>query len=97
MSNEKRAVILREASAASGVDRTTVFGKPKASELPRARPAPLAHALAYRIDEVAQMGGPGRTKTYELAAAGKLRLVRVAGRTLVDGDSLRDLLRHGCE
>lgn len=61
------------------------------------RPAPLPHALAYRIDEVAQMGGPRRTKTYELAAEGKLRLVRVAGRTLVDGDSLRDLLRHGCK
>jgi hypothetical protein len=43
------------------------------------------------------MGGPGRTKTYALAAEGKLRLVRVAGRTLVDGDSLRALLRDGCE
>jgi hypothetical protein len=61
------------------------------------RPAPLPHALAYRIDEVRRMGGPGRTKTYELAAQGKLRLVYVAGRTLVDGDSLRALLRHGCQ
>jgi len=63
----------------------------------RDRPAPLPHALAYRIDEVRLMGGPGRTKTYELAAEGKLRLVRVCGRTLVEGDSLRALLRHGCE
>ena len=63
----------------------------------RIRPAPLAHALAYRIDEVPLMGGPGRTKTYELAAEGKLRLIRVAGRTLVDGDSLRALLRDGCD
>lgn len=63
----------------------------------RARSAPLPNAIAFRIDEVAQMGGPGRTKTYELAAEGKLRLVRVAGRTLVDGDSLRALLRDGCE
>lgn len=63
----------------------------------RERPPPLAHALAYRIDEVAQMGGPGRTKTYQLASEGKLKLVRVAGRTLVDGDSLRALLRHGCD
>ena len=63
----------------------------------RERPTPLPHALAYRIDEVRQMGGPGRTKTYELAAEGKLRLVRVAGRTLVDGDSLRALLRYGCK
>jgi hypothetical protein len=43
------------------------------------------------------MGGPGRTKVYELAAAGKLRLIRIDGMTRVDGDSLRTLLRNGCE
>jgi len=59
------------------------------------RHAPLPNALAYRVDEVPLMGGPRRTKLYELAAAGKLKLVRVAGRTLVDGDSLRTLLRDG--
>lgn len=41
------------------------------------------------------MGGPCRTKLYELAASGHLKLVKVAGRTLVDGDSLRALLRNG--
>lgn len=61
----------------------------------RERPAPLPNALAFRVDEVARMGGPARTKLYELAAAGKLRLIKVAGRTLVDGDSLRALLREG--
>ena len=60
-------------------------------------PAPRPDALAFRVDDVPLMGGPGRTKTYELAKAGKLRLVRVAGRTLIDGDSLRALLRDGCE
>jgi hypothetical protein len=74
-----------------------VSEKPKPSAPKRERPAPLPHALAYRIDEVRLMGGPGRTKTYQLAEQGKLRLVRLAGRTLVDGDSLRALLRHGCE
>lgn len=70
---------------------------PKNTAKPRrARPAPLPNALAYRVDEVQRMGGPGRTKIYELAAADKLKLVRVAGRTLVDGDSLRALLRDGC-
>ncbi|MGI9169986.1 MAG: hypothetical protein ACR2FH_07410 [Caulobacteraceae bacterium] len=73
-----------------------VSPKPQFPRPRRGRPAPLPHALAYRIDEVPQMGGPGRTKTYELAAKGKLRLVRVDGRTLVDGDSLRTLLRDGC-
>ncbi len=58
-----------------------------------ARPSPLPNALAYRVDEVALMGGPHRTKLYALAAAGKLKLVKVAGRTLVCGDSLRALLR----
>ena len=71
---------------------TSQIDKPK-----RTRPAPLAHALAYRVDEVRMMGGPARTKLYELAAEGKLRLVRIAGRTLVDGDSLRTLLRDGCK
>lgn len=69
------------------------------SNLP-ARPSrnhipPLPNALAFRVDEVPLMGGPHRTKLYELAAAGKLKLVKVAGRTLVDGDSLRALLRDG--
>jgi hypothetical protein len=45
------------------------------------------------VDEVALMGGPHRTKLYALAAEGKLKLVKVAGRTLVCGDSLRALLR----
>jgi hypothetical protein len=38
------------------------------------------------------MGGPGRTKIYDLAKSGELKLIRVAGRTMVDGDSLRTLL-----
>ena len=75
----------------------TIFTKPTAAKLRRERPAPLPNAFAYRIDEVSRMGGPCRTQCYALAAAGKLKLVRVAGRTLVDGDSLRDLLRNGCK
>ena len=58
----------------------------------RKRPAPLSNAFAYRIDEVQRMGGPGRTKCYELAVAGKLELVHVDGLTRVGGDSLRALL-----
>ena len=57
--------------------------------------APLPNALAYRVDEVPLMGGPRRTTLYELAASGHLKLVKVGGRTLVDGDSLRALLRNG--
>jgi hypothetical protein len=56
------------------------------------RPEPLANAHAYRFDEAQRMGGPGPTKCYELAAAGRLRLVRVGRLTRVEGDSLRELL-----
>ena len=38
------------------------------------------------------MGGPGRTKIYDLAKRGELKLIDVAGRTMVDGASLRALL-----
>jgi hypothetical protein len=56
---------------------------------------PLPNALAFRIPEVPLMGGPRRTTIYALAAAGHLRLIRIGRRTLVDGDSLRKLLREG--
>jgi len=74
-----------------------VLNPPNPPSQRRERPAPLPNALAFRIDEVRHMGGPSRTKLYELAAEGKLRLIRVAGRTLVHGDSLRALLNSGCE
>ena len=61
------------------------------------RPAPRPDAIAYRLDELQELGGPGRTRAYELAAQGKLRMIKVGGRTLVSGDSLRDLLTNGCE
>jgi hypothetical protein len=70
----------------------------QSNQKPRpARPAPLPNAIAYRVDEVPRMGGPARTSLYALAKAGRLKLIRIGGRTLVDGDSLRTLLREGCE
>ena len=50
----------------------------------------MAHA--FTIADAQAMGAPGRTKIYELAKCGKLRLLHVYGRTLVCGDSLRELL-----
>jgi hypothetical protein len=64
--------------------------KPKQEPLP-----PLPNALVYSIRDVRRMGGPGKTSIYALAKAGKLKLVRIGSRTLVDGDSLRALLREG--
>jgi hypothetical protein len=54
---------------------------------------PLPNALAFRIDEVRRMGGPGRTKVYELIRTGALKAVKAGGRTVIVGDSLRALLR----
>lgn len=59
------------------------------------RPGPSPDAFAYNLDDFRAMGGPARTKVYELAKSGELKLIRVAGRTKVDGDSGRELLRRG--
>ena len=56
------------------------------------RDPPPANAFAYRINDACKMAGFGRTKLYQLANEGRLALIRVDGRTLVEGDSLRHLL-----
>ena len=56
--------------------------------MPLADPTPLA----YRISDACRVAGIGKTSLYALAAAGKLRLIRVAGRTLVPADDLRALI-----
>jgi hypothetical protein len=61
----------------------------------RARPAPSPTAFAFTIADAQAMGGPGRTKIYELARRGELKLINVGGRTMVDGTSLRALLGVG--
>jgi hypothetical protein len=38
------------------------------------------------------MGAPGKTKIYQLAGSGRLKLLNVDGRTMISGDSLRALL-----
>jgi hypothetical protein len=59
----------------------------------RARAQPSRDAFAYTIADAQSLGGPGRTKMYQLAKAGRLTLIKVDGRTLVGGDSLRSLLK----
>ncbi len=58
----------------------------------RNRQAPPANAFAYRVDDACAMGGFGRTTAYGLVKQGKLKLLRVGGRSLIAGDSLRALL-----
>jgi hypothetical protein len=59
----------------------------------RARAAASPNAFAFTIRDAQSLGAPGRTKIYALAKAGRLTLRKIDGRTLIDGDSLRDLLK----
>ena len=67
---------------------TTQHRKPRPDE----RPAPLPTALAYDLHDAARISGLSRATLYRHAAAARLRFVRVGGRTLVNGASLRALL-----
>ena len=62
--------------------------KPKRNTRPPAPP----NAIGFTVRDACLLGGFGRTSLYALARTGKLHLVKVAGRTLVAGDSLRALL-----
>jgi excisionase family DNA binding protein len=52
-------------------------------------PAPLS----YTLDDAAAVSGLSRSTLYRHGAAGRLRLVKVGGRTLVCAASLRALLK----
>lgn len=49
--------------------------------------------LAYRIDEACHALGIGRTSLYELAKTGELKLIKIAGRTLVPRSEIERLTR----
>jgi hypothetical protein len=59
----------------------------------RRRVAPSPDAFAYTIEDGQALGLPGRTTIYKLFDEGKLKKIKVARRTLIEGDSLRALLR----
>jgi excisionase family DNA binding protein len=48
---------------------------------------------AYRVSEVAEAYGIGRTKLYDLIKEGKLHTVKVGGRRLIPAESLEALLK----
>lgn len=54
----------------------------------KAAPEPLA----YRLDDAVRVLGVSRSSLYELAKAGKLKMIRIAGRALVDAESMRILV-----
>lgn len=57
---------------------------------------PFADALAYRVDHACQMLGISRTSLYELAKAGELKFIKIAGRTVVPRSELERLTRVDC-
>jgi len=54
---------------------------------------PITVKRAYRVSEVPEAYGIGRTKLYSLMKEGKLRTVKVGGRRLIPAESLEALLR----
>jgi hypothetical protein len=76
-----------------GLDMTTSSTAIENRQRGRARAAPSPDAIAFTIHDAQSLGAPGRTKIYELAKSGRLTLRKIDGRTMVDGDSLRALLK----
>ena len=68
---------------------------PRPTETPRHRPATRPAALTHTLNDAAHITGLSRSTLYRHAAAGRLRLVKVGGRTLVDAGSLRALVEVG--
>jgi excisionase family DNA binding protein len=48
--------------------------------------------LAYRIDDAGRVLGIGRTSLYKLIAERQLRAVKIAGRTVIPAEAIRELL-----
>ncbi|MCB4820753.1 helix-turn-helix domain-containing protein [Roseicella aerolata] len=65
----------------------TTAGRPSAPQRSTA-PAPLS----YTLNDACRVSGLSRATLYRHGAAGKLRLLKVGGRTLVCAASLRALL-----
>jgi excisionase family DNA binding protein len=53
---------------------------------------PNAAPITHTLNDAARITGLSRSTLYRHAAAGRLRMVRVGGRTLVDAVSLRALV-----
>lgn len=51
--------------------------------------------MAFRIRDAVRVSGLSKSTLYELAAAGKLKLSRVGGRTLVPRAELQRLIEDG--
>lgn len=64
----------------------------RSAEPTPSRSAPKPDPLTYTLNAAAAASGLSRSTLYRHGAAGRLRLVKVGGRTLVDAGSLRALV-----
>ena len=53
--------------------------------------------LAFRVQPFCKSIGIGRTKFYELMAAGKIKTILIGGRRLIPADEAQRLVREGCK
>ena len=56
---------------------------------------PAPDVISVRIKDACRMTGIGRSKFYELIAAGEVEIVKIGTMTLVPTDSLRKLIERG--
>mgnify|MGYP005995767771 CR=1 FL=1 len=56
---------------------------------------PDPDTISVRIKDACRMTGIGRSKFYELIAAGEVEIVKIGAMTLVPTDSLRMLIERG--
>jgi hypothetical protein len=61
-------------------------------ETPKPKPEPCRSALTYTLPDAARISGLSQATLRRHAKAGRLRLLRLGGRTLLCGDSLRRAL-----
>lgn len=61
------------------------------------KPDPSPTAISYPFRDAERVSGLHRSTLRRHAKAGRLKLVRVGNRTLVNGDSLRALLAPAAE
>jgi excisionase family DNA binding protein len=73
--------------------KATGSAKHAPDKSPRPPPLPANIALAYRVNDAAEVSGLSRSTIYNLIAEHKLRSIMVAGRRLIPADALRELLK----
>lgn len=57
-------------------------------------PTQPVEALCLRVNDAASMIGVGRTKLYELIAAGEVRTIKLGKSTRITTESLHDLVQR---